>query len=203
MRTVYNQKYQNTRYFNYKHWMFAPYIRALVKRYNISSKSCILDLGSGTGFFTRLFSEAGINNVVGIDISDVGVRAARATSRNEIGFVVGDGVNKLPFKTECFDLIFCRGFSSYNVEDFATNSTLTKHLMNYLRTDGHFVFAYSSDGSGLPGRNYKRVGRKSNSTWINQSLSDVKQHFYSVASVDILDLFFLTRLEMICLGQLV
>lgn len=198
MRTDYDRIYQDPSYFNYRPWMFAPYVRALVKKYNVRKRSRLLDLGCGTGFFAQLFCDEGMD-VIGIDLSEVGVRAARTLCKGEIHLVVGDG-NELPFKAESFDLIFCRGYVPYNLENLASHTQVTRYLLRYLRAGGLFVFAYSTDLSGLLGRRKRPVG-KTGSSWINQTLDDIEQHFSSIESARVVDLCFLNRLEPVFLGR--
>lgn len=199
IRTDYDKKYQNPNFFSYQRWMFGPYVRTLIKKYNIQRQSFILDVGCGSGFFSQLFYDEGMN-VVGIDLSAVGVRAARAMRQDQMDFIIGDGVNALPFKQESFDLIFCRGFSPYNLKDFRTRSELSTRLFKYLRKGGIFIFACSTDLSGLPNGRKRLVG-KTSSTWINLTLNDIEEHFSRIDSVRLLNLYFLNRLELACLGQ--
>ena len=69
--------------------------------------SCVLDVGTGTGFLSIMLTEMGFN-VVGLDISREMLRRAREKAKEmHIEFVQGDAEN-LPFKTESFDAVVNR-----------------------------------------------------------------------------------------------
>jgi SAM-dependent methyltransferase len=194
----YDKKYQDPHHYDYKHWMFAPYVRALIKNYAVRTRSHILDLGCGTGFFSQLLCDEKMD-VVGVDLSAVGLGMAKASRRGNIDFVIGSGF-ELPFRAESFDLIFCRGLSLYNVTDLRTQTSFTTNLFRFLREEGIFIFAYSSNLSRL--RNARQTFvRKSSFSWFNHTLSDIQQHFSSIDSARLLDLFFLNRLELVCFGR--
>ena len=72
-----------------------------------NDKSCVLDVGTGTGFLSIMLTEMGFN-VVGLDISREMLRKAREKAKEmHIEFVQGDAEN-LPFKTESFDAVVNR-----------------------------------------------------------------------------------------------
>ncbi|MFX1555450.1 MAG: class I SAM-dependent methyltransferase [Promethearchaeota archaeon] len=179
-------------------WLFAPYVHALIRKYNVQKQSRILDLGCGTGLFSELFYEQEMK-VISIDRSKIRVRTSRALRQGEIGFIVGDA-NQLPFKFESFDLIFCRGLNLYNLEEFGTQTELTRYFLKYLREKGLFIFAWGTDGTGLYGIR-KRVIGKPGHDWLNLTLSSIEQHFSSIPSARLLDLYFLNRTELVFLGQ--
>lgn len=65
----------------------------------------LLDVGCGTGYFTRRFASGGaVVRVAGADLDFDSVRFAAERSPSHIGFVVADAL-KLPFRDRSFDLV--------------------------------------------------------------------------------------------------
>jgi len=65
----------------------------------------LLDVGCGTGYFTRRFAtDAADGNVVGADIDPDMLRFADGHSAHSTGFVAADA-RKLPFRDRSFDLV--------------------------------------------------------------------------------------------------
>ncbi|OIQ98110.1 23S rRNA (guanine(745)-N(1))-methyltransferase [mine drainage metagenome] len=65
----------------------------------------LLDVGCGTGYFTRRFADkATEGNVVGVDIDTEMLRFANEHSEPNIGFVAADA-RQLPFRDKSFDLV--------------------------------------------------------------------------------------------------
>ncbi len=81
--------------------------RLLKEKIEGNDTSCVLDVGTGTGFLSIMLTEMGFN-VVGLDISREMLRRAREKAKEmHIEFVQGDAEN-LPFKTESFDAVVNR-----------------------------------------------------------------------------------------------
>ena len=78
---------------------------SLIKNYNLTNHSSILDIGCGKGFLLYeiklLLPDI---NISGIDISTYGVKNSKEEVRDKIK--VFDVKNKLPFKDKQFDLSF-------------------------------------------------------------------------------------------------
>ena len=65
----------------------------------------LLDVGCGTGYFTRRFAtDAAERNVFGVDIDLNMLRFAGGHSGHSIGFVAADA-RRLPFRDSSFDLV--------------------------------------------------------------------------------------------------
>lgn len=65
----------------------------------------LLDVGCGTGYFTRQFAtDTAERNVVGADIDLDMLRFANGHSEHSIGFVAADA-RQLPFRDKSFDLV--------------------------------------------------------------------------------------------------
>jgi ubiquinone/menaquinone biosynthesis C-methylase UbiE len=80
--------------------------RATAARLRALGAVSVLDLGCGVGRFAIFLGKSGFN-VVGADISAVGIARARTWARQErveIGFCIADAV-RLPFKDRSFDAV--------------------------------------------------------------------------------------------------
>lgn len=65
----------------------------------------LLDVGCGTGYFTRRFAtDAAIKNVIGADIDPDTLRFAAGQSAHGVSFVAADA-RQLPFRDKSFDLV--------------------------------------------------------------------------------------------------
>ena len=64
---TYNRFYRQPNYFQYRDWLYRPFIRALIKAAGLKRGSRVLDVGCGQGFFTALFADEGMDSL-GADI---------------------------------------------------------------------------------------------------------------------------------------
>lgn len=97
----------------------------------------VLDVGCGTGTTTaRLAGAIGPQGqVLGADISEPLIAAARAQNLANASFVVGDATT-YPFETAAFDLVFSR----FGVMFFADPVDAFKNLRRALKPSGRLVF---------------------------------------------------------------
>lgn len=197
----YDELYSNAQYFNYKRWMFAPYKSAIFRKFGVERNSLVLDVGCGTGFFSDILQSSQGMKVVGLDYSQVGIRAAfNNFGGSQIEFLVGDA-NALPFESGIFDLIFCRSLSTYNVDDLSTQTEFSKRLLRILKKGGLFIFAWSTDGSGIRNSPRRRLISKQDNNWINHTVVDIRQHFYSLNSFGSAHFYFVNRLDLLLFGK--
>ena len=89
------------------------FIKALIKKYNLSPGLSCLDVGSGTGKYSKLLVDYGLK-VTGIDVSRVAIEKARNRCP-KASFLCKDIKDYSP--SHKFDIIFCSGFSLYNSEN--------------------------------------------------------------------------------------
>ena len=66
----------------------------------------VLDAGAGAGYGTRMLAAAGAERVVGIDIGEMVVEAARDRHGDVAEFTAAD-IRSLPFDDDSFDLVVC------------------------------------------------------------------------------------------------
>lgn len=82
--------------------------------FNISylRKKTVLDMGCGSGRFTAALARLGPKKVFGVDIGDQGIKIGKKLCKKfKLKNVVfkKSSVLKLPFKSESFDFVFCKG----------------------------------------------------------------------------------------------
>ena len=117
------------------------FIKSLISRFNIKPGSKILDIGCGTGKYTHLFTQLGMD-CLGVDISKVGVK--RAKDRSPLSkFMVGD-VTNMSFNDNSFDVLYCSGLSLFNETDLSVLAPFVTYLLKFLKDDGLFVFIKTS-----------------------------------------------------------
>ena len=97
----------------------------------------VLDIGCGTGSTTaELAKEVGPQGkVLGVDLSEVLVGAARLHKADNLRFEVGD-VTTFPFDEAAFDLVFSR----FGVMFFGDPVAAFRNLRRALRPNGRLVF---------------------------------------------------------------
>jgi SAM-dependent methyltransferase len=97
----------------------------------------VIDIGCGTGGTTTALAHAvGIaGHVLGVDISETLVEAARAHRLENATFVVGDAATH-PFKAESYDLVFSR----FGVMFFADPVAAFRNIRRALKPSGRLVF---------------------------------------------------------------
>lgn len=109
-----------------------------------SFNSSLLDVGCGTGFFTKAFADINLKST-GLDYSDVALQKAQ-TLFPDLVFIQMNGFE--PTLNSNYDIIFCRGFSGFNTHDLSFVSNWINRYIPHLTQNGYFVLGYSSDFSG-------------------------------------------------------
>ena len=136
IKNLYDEFYKNR---DFKRYSVSEkyFIKSLISNYDIQTGSKILDLGCGTGKYTNLFSEYGMN-AVGIDISKTGIVLAKKRFPN-LQFFVGD-VENLGFAAESFNVIFCSGLSLFNETNLDNLLPFVSYLLSFITKNGLFIF---------------------------------------------------------------
>jgi SAM-dependent methyltransferase len=105
------------------------------KKMKPTSRSIILDIGSGTGHHVNQFKELGVANVTGVDNSqDMVQKATELYPKNK--YVKGDALNSAQFNPKSFTHISCFYFTIYYFKDkraFFTN------CYNWLMPGGRLI----------------------------------------------------------------
>ncbi len=107
----------------------------------------VLDLASGTGFYSREFKRRGASRVLGVDISGAMVEAARAQEERDplgVRYEVGDVAELRTFE-QPFDLAVAVQLFNY-AEEVATIERMCRHIhRNLVAGAEFFLFMQSPD----------------------------------------------------------
>lgn len=174
----YNQMYSQPNCFGYHDWIYEPYISNLVRLCGLKKGDSLLDVGCGQGFFSYLLGKSGLK-VHGIDVSEAGIQAAQ-NLYGHLGLRFSVAAFEVAQFPEQFDCVFVRSCSSYNSENFASQSDVTEKLLRHLKPGGTFIFAYNSNFTS-----------RKHATWRYHTLQDVRSHFRAYPGAQ---MFFLNRL---------
>ena len=97
----------------------------------------VLELGCGAAQWTNALIEAGAR-AIGLDLSDQQLTHARARSRRT-PLVQGDA-ERLPFRDDAFDVVFC----DHGAMTFASPQATVAEVSRVLRPAGQFAFCMST-----------------------------------------------------------
>ncbi|MFO7530769.1 MAG: malonyl-ACP O-methyltransferase BioC [Marinobacter sp.] len=115
---------------------------ARLAQQNVAPRT-ILDLGCGTGWFTRelqkRFPEA---QIIGVDLSPGMIEKARSSSPESIEWLTADA-ESLPFTSDTFDLIF----SNLMIQWCQHPGTVLAHCRRLLKPDGRLAVSTLLDGT--------------------------------------------------------
>lgn len=117
------------------------FIKSLISKFNIKSRSKILDIGCGSGKYTHLFTQFGMDSL-GVDFSREGVERAKDRFPHS-KFMVRD-VTNMSFNENSFDVLYCSGLSLFNETDLSVLTPFMTYLLKFLKDDGLFVFIKTS-----------------------------------------------------------
>jgi SAM-dependent methyltransferase len=106
----------------------------IINKTGPSSKSKILDIGSGTGHHVASLGAKGLD-VIGIDISPSMVKKAKENFP-DYRFEIGDALNSNQFEPESFTHILCMYFTIYYIED---KKTFFDNCFKWLMRDGYLI----------------------------------------------------------------
>ena len=110
-----------------------PLVETMIRIADISARSCVLDLATGTGAIARAAADLGAA-VVGADFSPGMVAVARRRSHKRIGLVVADA-SALPINNDTFDVVTC-GLALSHLADVPTS---LRGVRRVLKRGGNFV----------------------------------------------------------------
>lgn len=143
-------------------YVVVPSFLALVG--DVSGRS-VLDLASGTGFYSREFKRRGATDVLGIDVSGEMVAVAQQLEdRNPLGvrYEVGDAAALRPFE-ERFDIGLAVQLLNY-AEDIATTELMCRNVHRSLKPGGEFFLLNQSPDFRFDGPTPARYGFRSELT---------------------------------------
>lgn len=103
----------------------------ILKTINKNYPKTVLDVGCGTGLYSHIFRNLGFQ-VFGFDFSKKAIEQAR--KKYDIDFRILDGY-ALDYSVK-FDLIFAKGFSPFNTDNFTKTNQLVDYWSKYLNNNG-------------------------------------------------------------------
>lgn len=110
-------------------------LKQVVKLTEPTSKSIVLDIGSGTGHHVKQLTDLGITNATGVDNSKSMVKKAKELNpKNK--YVLGDVLNSSLFKANEFTHITCFYFTLYY---FSNKKAFFANCFNWLMPGGHLI----------------------------------------------------------------
>lgn len=113
---------------------------------NFIKNKKVLDIGCGSGRFTNAFGTLGAKLSVGVDLGSEGLRLAKLFAKNNkiknIKFYKSN-VLKLPFKSNTFDFIFCKGVLHHTGDTYAGLLELKRVLKTGSKA---FIYLYGQGG---------------------------------------------------------
>lgn len=101
----------------------------------------VVDLGSGTGFFTHILSEQ-YQQVLGVDISKQMLAFAKESRSNDVSWLAGDAF-KLPLQNNSIDLIY----SNLVIQWCQPLDNVVSEILRVLKPGGIFIFSTLIDGT--------------------------------------------------------
>lgn len=132
-----------------------------------------LDLGCGTGIYTFLLSEMGVE-ATGIDISTAMLEAAKQKvlqKKQQVDFILGD-IQDLPFPDQSFDLVI----SNIVLEFVESPKKVISEALRVLKPNGRLIIGFIGKDSDWA-RIYQKQGKeKLDSVFANA-------HFYNAAQI--------------------
>jgi SAM-dependent methyltransferase len=99
----------------------------------------VLDIGSGTGFYIRMWEALGAGSITGLDITETAVTHLRARFPRAAFHCCDIGADDLPLRAASYDIITAGEILFHIVDDTHFAMALT-HAARLLRPGGCFVF---------------------------------------------------------------
>lgn len=131
---------------NYESWIDeSPALKVVYKAFHDAIdenrsllKGRVLDLGCGTGIFSRILSQVeGVEEVVGLDISRESVAQARGKCNSKCRFLAGSAT-ELPFPDSSFDAVVAYGDIISHIYNGYREAI--SEVGRILRPGGHILF---------------------------------------------------------------
>ena len=132
------------RYNDWMYWLRKKIFSRLLDELEVYSwqDKSVLDIGCGTGFYTQLWSDRGIKELVGIDITDVAVMQLRQKFSKFIfkQLDVGDELAVDSLQHRQFDFISAMDVLFHIVDDKAYKNALN-NISRLLHPNGLFIWS--------------------------------------------------------------
>ena len=117
------------------------WLGSVIKEFDISQESCVLDIGSGTGILLPfLLTEMGdVGRIIALDISSEMLRQSKAKGlQPTVDFAQADAI-ALPFADRSVDLAICNSVFPH----FSDKAKALKEIARVLRNGGRLVICHT------------------------------------------------------------
>ncbi|MCK4525590.1 MAG: class I SAM-dependent methyltransferase [Candidatus Andersenbacteria bacterium] len=133
----------------------------------VKSNLTVLDLGVGTGQSVELFVNKNCK-IYAVDISNEMLKVAKQKYKRikTFKYDIGDGLDKLNFKHEFFDIVIAVGV----LEFIKSIETIIKDVHQLLKPDSYFAFTYEML---LPNHNFQRQRVQGNASGYMKNPPDI------------------------------
>jgi len=129
---------------NYNYWIYRlrfKIVKKIIKRYfPKSADTRILDVGSGTGFYLKMYLDQGYQQITGVDITELSV--SRLKERFPQLTIIQNDIseNVILRELQRFDVITCFDVL-FHIIDPERYYNAFKNLYSYLNDDGILIFS--------------------------------------------------------------
>lgn len=125
-------------------WMYAVrrrvFRRIVPQVVPINGDTRILDIGSGTGFYIRLWRELGAREIEGSDLSERAVAALRVSQPGVRIHILDVGAEQLPLPSGSYDVVSAMDMLFHVVDEDAYRRAIA-NLAALVRPGGHVVLS--------------------------------------------------------------
>jgi predicted TPR repeat methyltransferase len=132
------------RYFNYWAYKVRRHVfRRQVAATRVSARRArVLDIGSGSGFYIRLWKELGATHITGADLTNVAVRDLKKDYPSEEFFQcdIGDVNFNKEGELQQYDIVSCMDVLFHVVDDKRFEQAIT-NIASRLNNGGHFIYS--------------------------------------------------------------
>jgi SAM-dependent methyltransferase len=145
------------------------------------SATRVLDVGSGTGFYIDRWRELGIDQIVGLDLTETAVSHLR-TAYPGLTFVVADiGADSLPLEPGSFDFVSAFDIFYHIVDDQAYGRAI-RNVFSLLKPGGYFVWSDMFLQSGIADGDPAAAGRSGVSRSLDMSTGLLRSAGFEIVS---------------------
>ena len=130
---------------DFKHFKLADkcFIKSVIKALDIQPESYVLDVGCGTGKYSKYLSDNKMN-VLGIDLSETAIEIAKKRCE-KANFISGDAtIRNGILESQQFDVVFCHGFSIFN-DPYQLIPARIEPIVDALKNNGYFIFGKTTN----------------------------------------------------------
>lgn len=139
----YNKFYENGTDYTRYNKADIDFIKKIFKKFSISNKHKILDIGAGTGYFGKLIKNLYNIEIYNADFSIQGFQMAKEQYHLKNLYVM-DAYN-LAFKPNTFDVVLAMGLTPFKKKEEREIIDLIKKTSRSLKKGGYYIFVWSTN----------------------------------------------------------